>query len=98
PAAMLGGQIIQIAHGDILFPNSSYPNIVALRHSRADLTQGSSGGAWVAYFDKREDGEYNTIISVSSFISQSQSGVSFGPYPTSAFYSLLDYVSKGCSR
>ena len=74
------------------------PNIVALRHNRADLTQGSSGGAWVANFDKREDGEYNTVIAVTSYISKSQSGVSFGPYPTSAFYRLLDYVSKGCSR
>ena len=98
PAAMLGGEIIQIAHGDILFPNSSIPNIVALRHNRADLTRGSSGGAWVANFDKREDGEYNTVIAVTSFTRKPQSGVSFGPYPTSAFYRLFDYVSKGCSR
>src|SRR5262249_50281029 len=46
PMAMLGGQIIQIAYGDILFPNPRNPNTVALRHNRADLTQGSSGGAW----------------------------------------------------
>jgi len=98
PVAMLGGQIIQIAYGDILFPNPRNPNTVALRHNRADLTQGSSGGAWVANFDKREDGEYNTVIAVTSFISKSQPGVSFGPYPTSAFDRLLDYVSKGCSR
>jgi len=98
PVAMLGGQIIQIAYGDILFPNPRNPNTVALRHNRADLTQGSSGGAWVANFDKREDGKYNIVIAVSSFISESQSGVSFGPYPTSAFDRLLDYVSKGCSR
>jgi Trypsin len=98
PAAMLGGEIIQIAHGDIFFPNSSIPNIVALRHNHADLTQGSSGGAWVANFDKREDGEYNAVIAVTSFIRKPQSGISFGSYPTSAFYRLFDYVSKGCSR
>ena len=98
PVAMLGGQIIQIAYGDILFPNPRNPNTVALRHNRAALTRGSSGGAWVANFDKREDVEYNTVISVTSFISKPQSGVSFGPYPTSAFDRLLDYVSKGCSR
>jgi len=98
PAAMLGGEIIQIAHGDIFFPNPSIPNIVALRHNHADLTQGSSGGAWVANFDKREEGEYNTVIAVTSFIRKPQSGVSFGSYPTSAFYRLFDYVSKGCSR
>jgi len=98
PAAMLGGQIIQIADGDIFFPNSRIPNIVALRHNSADLTQGSSGGAWVAYFDKGEDGEYNKVIPVTSFTNKSQPGVSFGPYLTSAFDRLLDYVSKGCSR
>ena len=98
PVAMLGGQIIQIADGDIFFPNFRIPNIVALRHNSADLTRGSSGGAWVAYFDKGEDGEYNTVIAVTSFIDKSQPGVSFGPYLTSAFYRLLDYVSKGCSR
>ena len=98
PSAMLRGEIIQKAHGEIYFPNFTMLNVVALRHNHSDLTQGSSGGAWVAKFDKREDGEYNTVIAVSSFISKSQSGVSFGPYPTSAFYRLFDYVSKGCSR
>ena len=98
PAAMLGGQIIQIAHGNILFPNSSIPNIVALRHNRADLTQGSSGGAWVASFSKQEDEEHNIVIAVSSFIRKEQLGVSFGAYPRSEFRGLLDYVSKGCSR
>ena len=98
PVAMLGGQIIQIAYGDILFPNPRNPNTVALRHNRADLTRGSSGGAWVANFDKREDGEYNTVIAVTSFISKSQPGVSFGPYLTPAFRRLFEYVSKGCSH
>ena len=84
--------------GTFFFPNSRIPNIVALRHNSADLTQGSSGGAWVAYFDKGEDTEYNTVIAVTSFINKSQPGVSFGPYLTSAFDRLFDYVSKGCSR
>jgi len=97
PAAMLGGQVIQIAHGEIfVIPN--LPNVVALRHNHAGLTQGSSGGAWVANFNQQEDAQHNIIITVTSFVTPNQSGVSFGPYLTSAFYRLLDYVSKGCIR
>jgi len=97
PAAMLGGQIIQIAHGEIIFIPNLPNNVVALRHNHAGLTQGSSGGAWVANFDQQEDAQHNIIITVSSFVTN-QSGVSFGAYPTSAFYGLRDYVSKGCVR
>src|SRR5262249_488426 len=57
PAAMLGGQIIQIAHGKIFILN--LPNVVALRHNHAGLTQGSSGGAWVGDFNKQEDAKHN---------------------------------------
>jgi hypothetical protein len=92
---MLGGQIIQIAHGKIFILN--LPNVVALRHNHAGLTQGSSGGAWVANFNQQEDAQHNIIVTVSSFV-RNQPGVSFGPYLTSAFYRLLDYVSKGCVR
>jgi len=98
PAAMLRGEIIQKAHGEIYFPNFTMPNIVALRHNNSDLTQGSSGGAWVANFSKQDDAEHNILIAVSSFIMKEQPGVSFGAYPTSALHRLFDYVSKGCSR
>jgi Trypsin len=99
PAAMLRGQIIQKAHGEIYFPNFTAANIVALRHNHPDLTRGSSGGAWVANFKEREDAaQVNIVIAVSSFVSPEQSGVSFGPYLTSDFYRLFDYVSKGCTR
>jgi hypothetical protein len=95
---MLRGEIIQKAHGEIYFPNFTMPNIVALRHNNSDLTQGSSGGAWVANFSKQEDAEHNILITVSSFIMKEQSGVSFAAYPTPALRRLFDYVSKGCSR
>jgi hypothetical protein len=98
PAAMLRGEIIQKAHGEIYFPNFTMPNIAALRHNNSDLTQGASGGAWVANFSKQDDAEHNVLIAVSSFIMKEQSGVFFGAYPTSAFRRLFDYVSKGCSR
>jgi Trypsin len=98
PADMLRGEIIQKAHGDIYFPNFTMPNIVALRHNHSDLTQGASGGAWVANFSKQDDAEHNILIAVSSFIMKEQSGVSFAAYPTSALRRLFDYVSKGCSR
>jgi len=98
PADMLRGEIIQKAHGEIYFPNFTMPNIVALRHNHSDLTQGASGGAWVANFSKQDDAEHNILIAVSSFIMKEQSGVSFAGYPTSALHRLFDYVSKGCSR
>ena len=99
PSAMLRGEIIQKAHGEIYFPNFTMLNVVALRHNHSDLTQGSSGGAWVANFKEREDAaQYNILIAVSSFIMKEQSGVSFAAYPTSALRRLFDYVSKGCSR
>jgi hypothetical protein len=96
PIAMLQGEIIQKADGVIFLTH--FPNVVGLRHNHPGLMQGSSGGAWVVNFNQKEDTQYNLVVSVSSFIMKEQSGVSFGPYPTSAFYRLFDYVSKGCSR
>jgi hypothetical protein len=96
PSAMLRGEIIQKADGEIFFPQ--FPNVVGLRHNHPGLTQGSSGGAWVVNFNQQEDTQYNLVVSVTSFVIQQQSGVSFGPYLTSAFYRLFDYVSKGCSH
>jgi hypothetical protein len=96
PSAMLRGEIIQKADGEIFFPR--FPNVVGLRHNHPGLTQGSSGGAWVVNFNQQEDTQYNLVVSVTSFVIQQQSGVSFGPYLTSAFYRLFDYVSKGCSH
>jgi hypothetical protein len=96
PGAMLGGQIIQRALGEIVSVNVAPPQVVALKHNQVNLTQGSSGGAWVANFSKDDDANHNIIISLTSFISGVQPGVSFGPYLTSDFKQLFDYVSKGC--
>jgi hypothetical protein len=98
PGAMLGGQIIQRALGEIVSVNVTAPQVVALRHNQIKLTQGSSGGAWVVNFSKDDDANHNMIISLTSFISEVQPGVSFGPYLTSDFNQLFDYVSKGCPR
>jgi hypothetical protein len=97
PAAILAGQIIQQAHGDI-FTDIDVPNVVAIKHNNSGVTQGSSGGAWVANFGKEEDTEHNIVISLNSFGNKEFPGYSFGPYLTPDFNHLFEYVSKGCPR
>jgi len=66
PLALLNGQIVQIANGVLHFA-SDRRNVVELVHSqRPDLTQGVSGGAWVANFSKEETANHNSVLSVSS--------------------------------
>jgi hypothetical protein len=97
PTAMLQGQVIQAARGELqIVPNLGTPNVVVLKHNVADLTQGSSGGAWVANFGREEDADHNRVVSVSSFYIVNQPGISFGPYLTADFAQLFEYVSKGC--
>jgi hypothetical protein len=52
PAALFNGQVIQRALGKLSF--DATPNIVADKHNRAYLTQGTSGGAWIVNFNKIE--------------------------------------------
>jgi hypothetical protein len=72
PSAMLRGEIIQKADGEIFV--SHFPNVVGLRHDHPGLMQGSSGGAWVVNFNQQEDTQYNLVVSVTSFIIKQQSG------------------------
>jgi hypothetical protein len=96
PLAVLNGQIIQIVDGELHFA-SNRRNVVELVHAeRTDITQGASGGAWVANFSKEEAANHNSVISVSSYAIPGSPGVSFGPYLTADFRALLDYVSRGC--
>jgi hypothetical protein len=99
PKALLQGEIIQRAHGTFLqVPQDDVPNIVALEHGNAGLAEGSSGGAWVANLSKEEKPDTNVIVSVSSFILQKHPGITFGPYLTSDFQKLFDYVSNRCEQ
>lgn len=95
PASLLGGEVIEKAHGELL-SISDVPNEFALKHGKDKFTQGSSGGAWVANFDSKVDADHNIIVSVSSIVVRDKPGLSFGPYFTSDFKQLLEYVGNGC--
>jgi hypothetical protein len=95
PASLLGGEVIEKAHGELL-SISDVPNEFALKHGKDKFTQGSSGGAWVANFDSKVDADHNIIVSVSSIVVRDKPGLSFGPYLTSDFKQLLEYVGNGC--
>jgi hypothetical protein len=87
---LLGGAVIQAASGEIFVPpDLASLNVVGLKHNVAGLTEGSSGGVWVANYGPEEDSEHNIIISVTSFLRPNQPGISFGPILTSDFTSAV---------
>jgi hypothetical protein len=95
PGSILGGEVIEKAHGDLI-ATSDVPNEYVLKHGQARFTQGSSGGAWVANFGNKVDADHNIIVSVTSVGIPKRLGLSFGPYFTSDFKRLFEYVSNGC--
>jgi len=108
PGDILNGEIIQQAHGIVFFADAvpifaangaitSYPNLVVHWQRNTRLTQGSSGGAWIANFDPGEGAGSNIAISVSSFVLDDLAGAIFGPYLTSAkMNALLQFAQNGC--
>jgi hypothetical protein len=95
PGSILGGEVIEKAHGELI-ATSDVPNEYVLKHGQAKFTQGSSGGAWVANFGNKVDADHNIIVSVTSVGIPKRLGLSFGPYFTSDFKRLFEYVSNGC--
>jgi len=96
PGALLKGQIIQQANGS-LYRDSSRQNVLALRRpDHPNLTQGTSGGAWVVNFSRNEGTMYNLVVSVSSHFKSSSADVMYGPYLTADFHNLFGYVSRRC--
>jgi hypothetical protein len=95
PGSILGGEVIEKAHGELIV-TSDVPNEYVLKHGQAKFTQGSSGGAWVANFGNKVDADHNIIVSVTSVGIPKKLGLSFGPYFTSDFKRLFEYVSNGC--
>lgn len=101
---ILNGEIVQQAGGNVFFPDdvslfapASMPNLVAHWAALTDLTQGISGGAWIAHFSTTEGANHNALIAVTSFNSPKYPGAVFGAYLTAAeFNPLLAYVSNGC--
>jgi hypothetical protein len=102
-ADILDGEIIQQAEGIVFFSNAipmfpeSPPNLVVHWQSVTDLSQGSSGGAWIANFSTDEGTNNNILIAVTSFGNSDYPGAVMGTYLTAAeFNPLLAYVSNGC--
>jgi hypothetical protein len=102
-ANILDGEIIQKALGAVFFANaipmfsSPPPNLVVHWQSITDLTNGTSGGAWIANFDTTEGPNNNFLIAVTSFGSEKYPGAIFGAYLTAAeFNPLLNFTLNGC--
>jgi hypothetical protein len=75
----------------------SYPNIVVQWAPITDLTEGTSGGAWIANFNTVENPNKNLLVAVTSFSFDAYPGGEGAAYLTAAeFNPLLDFVSKGC--
>jgi hypothetical protein len=65
--------------------------------SLTNLTNGTSGGAWIANFSAIEGANKNILIAVTSFGNDLYPGAEFAAYLTAAeFNPLLAFVSNGC--
>jgi hypothetical protein len=102
-ADILDGEIIQQAEGIVFFANAipMFPeaptNLVVHWQSITDLTQGSSGGAWIANYSGEEAQGKNVLVAVTSFNDSGYPGAIMGAYLTAAeFNPLLNFVSNGC--
>jgi hypothetical protein len=100
---ILDGEIIQQALGIVFFANSipmfpeSPPGLVVHWQSVTDLSQGTSGGAWITNFSTNEGQDKNVLVAVTSFGAADYPGAAMGAYLTAAdFNPLLAYVSNGC--
>lgn len=100
---ILDGEVIQEAEGIVFFADAipMFPenpgNLVVHWQSITDLTQGSSGGAWIANYSRDEAQNKNVLIAVTSFNDTGYPGAIMGAYLTAAeFNPLLNYVSNGC--
>jgi hypothetical protein len=100
---ILDGQIVQKSGGAVFFADAipmlpkSYPNIVVQWAPITDLTEGTSGGAWIANFSASEGANTNILIAVTSFQFLAYPGGEGAAYLTSAeFNPLLAFVSNGC--
>lgn len=100
---ILDGEIVQQAYGIVFFANSipmfpeSPAGLVVHWQSVTDLSQGTSGGAWITNFSTDEGPNKNVLVAVTSFGADAYPGAAMGAYLTAAdFNPLLAYVSNGC--
>jgi Trypsin len=97
PAAIDSGKYAQQDEGFLgqrFFP----PNVLALWHSNEKMTEGTSGGAWVANPSSTEGPQNNLLVGITSFGNPTLwPRTTFGPYLKSNDYAkLLNFVSNGC--
>lgn len=96
PQAIATGKLIQQDLGFLgqrFFP----PGVLALWHSNENMTEGISGGAWIANFDSEEGPQNNVVVGMTSFYNTLWSRTTFGPQlRRDTFTKLLNYVSHGC--
>jgi hypothetical protein len=98
PGAIEGGMIVQRDPGLLAF-SLSRPNEMILMHTNPNMTEGTSGGAWIANFSASESPDDNVVVGVTSFGMPAWPGITFGPYFRQENYGgLFDYVSKGCPK
>jgi hypothetical protein len=97
PGAISSGQIVQRDPGS-LGSRTDMSNVVMLQHDNPNMTQGTSGGAWVANFNTVEGPENNVIVGLTSFGFPTRwPGTTFGPYfMKDRLGGLLEFVSNGC--
>jgi hypothetical protein len=77
----------------------SRSNEIILMHANPNMTEGTSGGAWIANFSTGESADDNVVIGVTSFGMPIWPGITFAPYFRQENYGgLFDYVSKGCPK
>ncbi|HEX9169963.1 MAG TPA: trypsin-like serine protease [Roseiarcus sp.] len=98
PGAIENGMIIQRDFG-VLALSLSRQNEIILMHANPNMTQGTSGGAWISNFSTSESPDANVVVGLTSFGIPSLPGITFGPYFRQDTYGgLFDYVSKGCPK
>jgi len=98
PGAIENGMIVQRDPG-LLALSLSQPGVVILMHPNPNMTQGTSGGAWIANFSTGENPDENIVVGLTSEGTSIWPGITFGPYFRQEYYGgLFDYVSKGCPK
>jgi hypothetical protein len=100
---ILDGQIIQDSYGIVFFADAipmfpqSFPNLVVNWQPLTELTNGTSGGAWIVNYNSTEGQNQNILVAVNSFVNSDYPGAMVAAYLTAAeFNPLLAFVSNGC--
>jgi hypothetical protein len=94
PGKIDGGETIQVVSGPLALVKE-LPRVVAIRDGNPNMSQGSSGGPWIAEAGTRA-GSGNRLISVTSFGSDGMPGFAFGPYIDADFVKMFQWVANGC--